>query len=450
MDGTLLLAGASVALSALGMLESRLHRRRLARIPIRVHVNGTRGKSSVTRLIAAGLRAGGIRTCAKTTGTLPRMIFPDGSEYPVYRPSRSNIIEQLRVVKAAAAAKADALVIECMALYPHLQSVCELQIVRATHGVITNARADHLDVMGPTARDVAQALVGTVPVRGKLFTAEQHHRDVFDTAVRDRGATLCTIDDDHVARVTWDELGGFGYIEHPDNVALALAVCEDLGIDRRTALAGMWSATPDTGVLKVYSVHESGKDISFVNGFAANDPESTGKNWNMVVERFGGVEKRIALFNCRADRAERSVQLADACLAWKPADQYVLTGTATDVFAKRAITRGMHPRQLLRAERLSPLEVIDLARRHTDHSAMIMGMGNIASPGMEIVDYFRARDCCRAAVPTTHACDDEALTGATVDACTTLPFPDSRLAPNACGPDGSTSLFGFDQYQEAA
>jgi len=35
-----------------GFIESRLHRQRLARIPHRIHVNGTRGKSSVARLIA--------------------------------------------------------------------------------------------------------------------------------------------------------------------------------------------------------------------------------------------------------------------------------------------------------------------------------------------------------------------------------------------------------------
>src|SRR6476660_4712029 len=80
-------------------VEAVLHRRSLKRIPIRIHVNGTRGKSSVTRLIAAGLRAGGIPTCAKTTGTLPRMILPDGSEYPVYRPSTPNVLEQLRIVE---------------------------------------------------------------------------------------------------------------------------------------------------------------------------------------------------------------------------------------------------------------------------------------------------------------------------------------------------------------
>src|SRR5512134_2019926 len=128
----LLILAALVTCGAL--LEAFFHRRNLRRIPVRIHVNGTRGKSSVTRLIAAGLREAGIVTCAKTTGTLPRMILPDGSEYPVFRPSSPNIIEQVRIVSTAAAYRAQALVLECMALQPHLQSLSEFKMVRATHG----------------------------------------------------------------------------------------------------------------------------------------------------------------------------------------------------------------------------------------------------------------------------------------------------------------------------
>ena len=51
----------------IGIFESILHNKTISNIPIRIHVNGTRGKSSVVRLIAAGLRAGGIKTLAKTT-----------------------------------------------------------------------------------------------------------------------------------------------------------------------------------------------------------------------------------------------------------------------------------------------------------------------------------------------------------------------------------------------
>jgi len=38
-----------------GIIEHINHQKRVDSIPIRIHVNGTRGKSTTTRLIAAGL-----------------------------------------------------------------------------------------------------------------------------------------------------------------------------------------------------------------------------------------------------------------------------------------------------------------------------------------------------------------------------------------------------------
>ncbi len=390
MDATLLLAGATGLLTSLGFLESFRHRWNLRRIPIRIHVNGTRGKSGVTRLIAAGLRAGGIRTCAKATGTLPRMVFSDGAEYPIFRPARANVLEQLRVIAAAAADDAEALVVECMAVQPILQSLCELQLVRATHGVITNARADHLDAMGPTSRDVAKALAGTVPVGGKLFTAEEKYLDVFRTAAADRRSQLVAVGSDEVAAVTPAEMSGFSYIEHRDNVALALKVCADVGVDRQTALSGMWQATPDAGVMSAHRFALRGYQNVFVNGFAANDPESTGQNWHLAIKNFPELEKRIAVFNCRADRADRSVQLAESCVRWQPADHYMVIGTATHIFAKRALAMGMDRSRMTCAERVPAEQVLDMMGGLADRSTLVMGMGNIDGPGMQMVRYFQS------------------------------------------------------------
>ena len=232
-------------------------KRLLRRIPVRVHVNGTRGKSSVTRLIAAGLRAGGLRTCAKTTGTLARFIMPDGREFPVFRPVHTNILEQLRIVRAAEANGAEALVVECMALQPYLQWLSEARMVRATCAVITNARADHLDVMGPTEQDVA--------------------------------------------------------------LALALRVCEALGVERDTALRGMHAAAPDPGAMLVHELDFFGRRVVPVNAFAANDPESTERLWLMASDRYPELTRRVAVFNCRADRTDRSRQLGQALAAWTAA-----------------------------------------------------------------------------------------------------------------------------------
>src|SRR5437870_12875278 len=91
-------------------VEWRRHSQRLAAVPLRIHVNGTRGKSSVTRLIAAILREHGISTLAKTTGTAARLIIPDGAERPVPRNGPPNLREMIWATKQAVARDARAVV----------------------------------------------------------------------------------------------------------------------------------------------------------------------------------------------------------------------------------------------------------------------------------------------------------------------------------------------------
>ena len=390
MDPTLLLLGATGLLAGLGVVESAVHRRALRRIPIRIHVNGTRGKSGVTRLIAAGLRAGGIRTVAKTTGTLPRLILPDGSELAIERRSAPNVIEQVAVVRAAAGYACEALVAECMALQPALQSFSELKLIRATHGVITNVRPDHLDVMGPTVDDVALALAGTVPLGGKLFTAETRYLAALRAAAADRDATLAVVDASATAAIRPEELGRFSYIEHAENVALSLAVCQALGVPREAAIQGMWNATPDDGMMRSFNLHLRGKPIVFVNAMAANDPQSTGYVWDLLGRRFEHLPCRIGVFNCREDRPDRSRQLAEACVGWQQADRYLVIGSGTDAFVKTATAAGLNPLRIVQRE-CAPREgqgardVLEAIGEAATGPALVVGMGNIAGVGMELM-----------------------------------------------------------------
>ncbi|MEW4455505.1 poly-gamma-glutamate synthase PgsB [Bremerella sp. JC817] len=374
-----------------GVWELYRHRQRLAKIPIRVHVNGTRGKSSVARLIAAGLRASGMRTCCKTTGTLPRMIVPNGTEYPVFRPSKANVIEQVRIVDMAVEFEAEALVIECMALRPNLQWLCESKLVRATHGVITNAREDHLDVMGPTEKDVAWALAGMVPVKTKLFTAERDHLDVFAHASKDRSTQLVAVTEEDVDAITPLDLAGFMYVEHAENVALALKVCADLGVDRAVALRGMWAAKPDPGAMTAHEMDFFGRQINFVNGFAANDPESTERIWKMALQRYPEVERRVLVVNCRQDRPDRSQQLGTSVTKWPPADYYVLIGTGTYIFAKTATEAGIDPLKLVFAEDMAAPDIFETILEYSGKTSLIMGIANIGGVGLDVVRYFANR-----------------------------------------------------------
>src|SRR4051795_2204004 len=129
-----------------GIVEQRRHYANLDRIPVRVLVNGIRGKSSITRLTAGALRGGGLRVVAKTTGSAARYIHPDGSEEPVYRKfGIANVVEQIGIVRRAAAERPDVLVIECMAVQPALQEVNQEKLIRSTIGVLSNVREDPLD-----------------------------------------------------------------------------------------------------------------------------------------------------------------------------------------------------------------------------------------------------------------------------------------------------------------
>ena len=124
----IVLGSLALALCIAGILEYQFHMRSLAAISLRIHVNGTRGKSSVTRLIAAGLREAGIRTFAKTTGTAPRVIDSEGKDRIIHRLRLPSIGEQTRLLSYFAGEKPDAVVMECMAVQPQYQWIAEHQI----------------------------------------------------------------------------------------------------------------------------------------------------------------------------------------------------------------------------------------------------------------------------------------------------------------------------------
>jgi gamma-polyglutamate synthase len=380
-----------IFLILVGFGEAYLHKRSLAMIRIRIHVNGTRGKSSVVRLIAGGLREGGIVTCAKTTGTLARMILPDATEYPIFRPAGANVIEQVRIVAVAASYGADAIVVECMALQPQLQWLSESRFIQATHGVITNARADHLEVMGPEEKDVALALAGSTPVGAKLFTAERKYLAFLSDAARDRQTELCSVTPEDIAAIKNEEMKKFSYVEHEENVALALRVCRDLGVDREIALKGMWKAPPDPGVMTLSHISFFGRQIYFVNGFAANDPESSGRLWNMALERFPDVEKKIMIFNCRSDRPNRSEQLGKAAAGWRPADHYLLMGSGTYFLARSAISSGLSEKKIILSDSAGNSDIFETITELAGKSAVVVGMGNAKGQGLSLARFFRNR-----------------------------------------------------------
>jgi len=364
-------------------IEMRRHTGHLRRIPIRIHVNGTRGKSSVTRLIAAGLRGGGIRTFAKTTGSAARMIHLDGSEEPVERRSSPNIREQIGIIRRAAQEGAEALVIECMAVRPDLQRVSEKRIVRSTIGVITNVRPDHLEVMGPRLEDVAVALSGTTPRGGALFTTEARFAEFLRQKAEQRGSTFHLTAPDRQPGPA--EMENFSFVEIPENVALALDVCEAVGVDRAKALQGMYRVIPDVGAMTRTRVRRGGKELIFYNAMAANDSESTVFLWKLLGLHESGEHEGGVLINNRGDRMRRAVDMAQIIAKDIRAAWYVVVGEQAPMFCDMAARQGVPREKLIPMGGRLPEEVLDRMFEKFSRTESVMGIGNIGGFGVKFM-----------------------------------------------------------------
>lgn len=369
------------------VLEYRRHCRNVMAIPVRIHVNGTRGKSSVTRLIAAGLRAGGKKTIAKITGTLPRVVLPDGREAAIIRLQGANIIEQKYIFRHAAKEKPDAIVVECMAVNPVFQWITERKFVKSTISVITNSRPDHLDLMGGTVQSVTMSLANSIPVGGVCYTAEINQFPILKKVADSRKTKIHKI---LPTDVTDEEMSKFRYIEHKDNVQLALAVCAEVGIPRDVALGGMQIAGPDPGALKKYLIEDRDKEIHFYNVFAANDPESTVYIINMVTAPLESAQT-IIILNSRADRLFRSQQLIDA-LSRVNYDYVLLTGEISEKVEDYALSHGIPRDKLFAMGQPLTEDIYQKVWQLTRKESHVLGIGNIAGEikyGAQIVAHFK-------------------------------------------------------------
>ncbi|MFI8515864.1 poly-gamma-glutamate synthase PgsB [Streptomyces sp. NPDC085460] len=368
-----------------GIVEQRRHYAALHVIPARVLVNGIRGKSSITRLCAGALRGGGLVTVAKTTGTAARFIHPDATEEPVYRKfGIANVVEQIGIVRRAAAYRPHALVIECMAVMPALQEVNQSKLIRSTIGVLCNVREDHLAEMGPTLDDVARSLCRSMPENGICVTAEKERFSILQEEADARNCRLVYADPDSV---TDAELRGFSWFTFKENVAIALAVAELLGVERQVALQGMYDAPPDPGVLSVerYAT-PTGSRLAFANVFAANDPESTLMNVNQLLD-LGAISRPLnVVINCRPDRVERNGQMGEIIPDLKPDNVFVIGHPAKS--AIDAIPADWRHKAVdLGGERRPAEEFMPAMLAAMPDGSSLVAIGNIHGQGEELLEY---------------------------------------------------------------
>jgi len=347
-------------------VASALHRRRLAAVPVRIHVAGSRGKTSTARLIGAALRFAGRRVLVKTTGTDPLLILPDGAEKAWRRCGPPTIAEQARFFRWAAELTVDVVVLESMAIDREYLWASERFYVRATHLVVTNTRPDHLESLGEAPGAVGEAISLLVPERGYLFMSDEAAEEPVLASAAVRGTRT-------------EIVATKGARPLEANQRLALALCRSLGVPDDIAAQGFAQANSDPGAFFVRKCTIAGVPVSFVNAFACNDPVSLRELW----AEYRAAGRVVILLNGRRDRPLRTRAFLDNLTEFAPDFDLYLAEVP-----RAAIWRCKFPAERIRFLKAHSAEsALAMLAQATGPDGEIWGIGNYSGIGAKIVAY---------------------------------------------------------------
>lgn len=332
------------------------------KIPLIIHVNGIRGKSTTTRLIDAGLRNCGLKVFSKTTGTIPTMINSNNQDVVIKRLGKANIREQIKMLKKAAKENVDVLVLECMAVNPELQKLCEEKILTANISLITNVRMDHIKDMGDTLEDLAIALSNTTPSNGKLIVNDSEFNTLFTSKANKKNSQL-------IVAKPYEGIEDLDTFK--DNIAIALQVARQLNLDETLFFEGMKKYHKDIGAYCEYKK----ENTILLNGLSINDPDSIKIAYDKVISKYDNKDLTI-LLNSRNDRPTRISQHLEMLKSLK-CKKVVLMGSATSYLIKK-ITKEINVE-------------VEVFKNFDEllNEKVIFAIGNIGGDGMKLIDYFK-------------------------------------------------------------
>jgi len=376
-------------------LERKDYERRLNKLRIRIYVNGIRGKSTVTRLVAGVLREAGIQTLAKTTGSAAMVILPDGNELPIKRRSSATIMELFNIAIRHLKNETEAIVFETMALLPANQIASQELLVKGNINIITNVREDHQDVMGETLEEIADTMSLTIPYDGIVITAEDRPH-LIQKLTQNAEARRSRLMYANPAWVTERDLAGFNYLSFRENIAIGLAVADILGIPRSTAMRGMWNARPDLGVVSIQRTTWKTKEIVWFPLFAVNDRESTIIGVDALTPYYRQDATRIGILNNRYDRADRAMRFADIAAKDLDLEYWITFGAYESQVTEHMVELGVSRDRIVNMGfSVNPTldQIFDrVASLIQGEQGVLIGLVNIHTPQAELLlEYFHHR-----------------------------------------------------------
>ena len=332
-----------------------------------------------------------MKVLAKTTGSRPILIDPDGTENLIKRRGRPNILETKNIITRAARLGVDVLVTELMSIQPECMYSESVQILNPSILVVTNIRPDHQEQWGYSKTSLDRTFARAVPRVCKLFFPEEESS--FFSVKRQACPGLeiklvpQILPEDLISRIN----RVFPH-EFKQNIRLALAVAEYLGIEKEAAIRGMEKAPPDFGSLRAWeSSHiESGKKYISISAFAANDPQSTQMVINKIIDSgLKNGKNIVGILNLREDRADRTLQWLREFRAGRiqGIDRLILTGGHASAFKRKLKFTGSLEIEVMKEqdpERFTGRLLV----RDKKENVVLLGMGNMQGMGSTLVEYW--------------------------------------------------------------
>ena len=378
----------------LGLEGYRLYRWR-ASIPLRISVTGTRGKTTLVRMLASVLRESGRTVLAKTTGTQALLVLPDGSEEPVRRRRIPSILEQIRLLRRGGELGVDTVVAEVMSVHAENHRVESQRILQPNIVLLTNFRVDHTEAVGSTREEVAALHLLDVPPGARVFLPQGEDLPEFRLGVEEVGGIL--------ELVPPGGREGASPLHFTECLDLVWAVCRSLEIPEDAISRGISNARGDTGELWIRRYpHGSGGSVALTaNAFAANDPESTMLALDRVRSRIAGwgggpgpsrgqSTNVVGILNLRRDRGDRTQQWVEALGVGALSDlkHLFVVGFHGRAVLGRLARRGWEGRVHLLREKDPARATEMILSQAGSERPLIFGFGNMGRMGAALADHW--------------------------------------------------------------
>lgn len=329
------------------------------KIPIRILVNGTRGKTTTVKILYYILKQSDYNVFAKTTGDQAVEFLADGTTKTIRRRSPISIIENVGILRKWSKKHPNAIVVESMALHPENQKMLAEKIIKPTHMIITNILHDHFETMGNDIQSISRTLQESFYSKAQKIIPENF--SYFYKPVQN---------------ILYYKSKSFG-IDFPNipsevinkNWGLIHSICVELNLDPEIA----YNKFHEEWKKSNSNIRIKNKKLNFDlwNLFSINDCDSSKIFIEHIMKKDSNKNKLEVIFNTRIDRPLRTKSFMPLLNEYFSNNLIVLVGTGSNLafrLLKKSSCKNYH--------KISIPDIANKFKSGFRNRTSIIGMGN--------------------------------------------------------------------------